>query len=183
MGTRLDHLSEETRDQLAEVALNLSNNAKTRKGFLGLLKQSSPNTPIPEIDEVNAVEAKIAEERKARESFEQEQRNRWFQEDLAKTKNTVRDRFSLSDDDFQKMEKMIVDKQLPADYTWAAQLYRNQTDAAAPTNYGTGGYGPLDIQKNAKEFDGLMDDTDNWASRTAHEMIDAMQKKGRSQAF
>lgn len=183
MPSRLDGLNDETRDQLAEVALNLSGNQKTRKGFLGLLKEASPATPIPEIDAVAALEPRLDEERKAREAFEKELRDRWLSEDLAKRKGEVRTKFGLSDDDMSKMEKMMTEKQLPADYSWAAQIFKQQTESAAPTNYGSGGYGPLDLEHNAKEFSGLMDDTDNWASRTAHQMIDEMQKKGRAPAF
>ncbi len=48
---------------------------------------------------------------------------------------------------------------------------------------GTSGYGPLDLEHNAKGMEGLMEDTDNWASRTAHSLIDEIQKKGRAPAF
>ena len=183
MPSRLDGLSDETRDQLAEVALGLSHNQKTRKTFLGLVKEASPATPIPEIDAAAATEAALKTEREAREKFEKEQRHRWFSEDLAKRKTEVRGKYGLSDDDMAKMEKMMAEKQLPADYTWAAQLYKQQTEVATPTNFGAGGYGPLDIEHNAKQMEGLLDDTDNWASRTAHQMIDEIQKKGRAPAF
>ena len=183
MPSRLDGLTDETRDQLAEVALNLSGNQKTRKGFLGLLKEASPATPIPEIDAVSAAENLLKGEREAREKFEKEQRDRWLAEDLAKRKTEVRTKFGLSDEDMSNMEKMMTEKQLPADYTWAAQIYKQQNEVAAPTNYGQSGYGPLDLEHNAKQFEGLMEDTDNWASRTAHQMIDDMQKKGRAPAF
>lgn len=182
--TKLDNLTDETRDELAALALRLSGNKKTRKGFLGLVKEAAPDTPIPEIDEVNAVEEKLAAERKARETFEQEQRQRWLQEDLGKTKAQVAQKFGLSDEDVSKMEKMMTEKQLPADYNWAAPLYKQQLDAATPTNWGDdGGYGPLDIENSAKGIDGLMDDTDNWASRTAHAMIDDMKKRGKAPGF
>lgn len=177
------NLSDDAIADLAEVSLKLSGEQKTRKGFLGLLKQAEPNRPIPEIDEVNAVEAKLAEERKARENFEAEQRNRWLQEDLSREKSAVREKHGLSDEDMTAMEKMMTEKKLPADYNWAASLYKQQTEVATPTNYGTGGYGPFDIKKNATAFEGLMEDTDNWASRTAHEMIDEMQRAGKAKTF
>lgn len=182
--TKLDNLSDDTRDELAALALKLSGNQKTRKGFLGLIKQAAPETPIPEIDEVAAVNAEIEKRDKRIQELEQKFDQRFLQEDLSKTKNSVREKFGLSDDDFSKMEKMMTEKQLPADYNWAAPLYKQQTDAATPTNWGSdSGVGPLDIEKNAGTVDGLMDDTDNWARRTAHQMIDDMHKHGKASSF
>ena len=179
---RYPNLNDDQIADLADVAMKVANNKKTRKGFLGLYKEVSPDTPIPEIDEVNAVESKIAEERKAREAFEQEQRNRWLQEDLGRQKSKVRSDFGLSDEDMSAMEKMMTEKKLPADYTWAAKLYKQQTETATPTNYGTSGWGPLDIEHNAQaeEFKGLMEDEASWSNRTAHQMIDDMQKRGKA---
>lgn len=183
MPTQIDSLSDETRDELAKVALQLSGNQKTRKGFLGLLKTASPNTPIPEIDEVNAVEAKIAAEREEREKFQNEQRDRWFQQDLSAKKKGVAERYGFGDEEMKKLEERMGKKELPADYEWAARLHKQETEVATPTNYGSGGYGPFDLEQNAKQFEGLLDDSDNWASRTAHSMIDEIQKKGRAPAF
>ena len=178
MPTKLENLTDETRDELAALALRMSGNKKTRKGFLGLVKEVAPETPIPELDEPARFEEVLKGERDAREKFEQEQRNRWLQEDLAKQKNDVRAKFGLSDEDMSAMEKMMTEKKLPADYTWAAPLYKQQTESATPTNYGTGGYGPLDLERNAasEEFKGLMDDEVNWSVRTAHQMIDDMAR-------
>ena len=78
MATMFDNLSEDTRDQLAGLAMKLAGNKDTRKGFLGLVKQVAPDTPVPEIDTDTAVRAAIGEERAAREKFEAEQRDRWF---------------------------------------------------------------------------------------------------------
>jgi len=178
MPTKLDGITEETRDELASLALKLSGNKKTRKGFLGLVKEANPETPIPELDEPARFEEVLKGEREAREKFEQEQRTRWFQQDLEKQKNDVRAKFGLSDSDMTAMEKMMTEKKLPADYTWAAPLYKQQTESATPTNYGSSGFGPLDIERNAgqDEFKGLMEDETNWSVRTAHQMIDDMAR-------
>jgi hypothetical protein len=183
MPTNLQNLTDETRDELAALALKLSGNTKTRKGFLGLVKEAAPETPIPEIDEVNAVQAKIDEERAAREKFENEQRDRWLQQDLSARKNAVAEKYGFSDDDMKKVEERMGKKELPADYEWAARLHKQEVEVSTPTNYGSGGHGPLDLEHNAKGLEGLMDDTDNWASRTAHQMIDEMHRKGKAPAF
>jgi hypothetical protein len=183
MPTNLQNLTDETRDELASLALKISGNKKTRKGFLGLVKEVAPDTPIPEIDEVNAVEAKLASEREAREKFEKEQRDRWFSEDLAKKKAEAKAKHGLDDAGMAKMEEMMKKGELPADYGWAAPLFKQQTEVSAPTNYGSGGHGPLDLERHAAGLEGLMEDTDNWASRTAHALIDDIQRKGKASAF
>lgn len=192
MATSLDqlraqhpNLSDDAIADLAALSLRMSGDRKTRSGFLGLVKEVAPNTPIPELDTAAVVDERIKAERDAREKFESEQRQRWLQEDLTKTKNEVRSKFSLTDTDFSTMEKMMTEKQLPADYNWAAQIYKQQTESTTPTNYGSSGYGPLDLNRATQEkgFEGLMDDPDNWANRTAHQMIDDVQRKGRPNAF
>ena len=183
MPSRLDGLSDETRDQLAQIAQGLAGNPKTRKGFLGLLKEASPTTPIPEIDAVNEGHALIATERAAREKFENEQRDRWFQQDLNAKKKSVAEKYGFAPDDMTKLEERMGKKELPADYEWAARLHKQEIEVATPTSYGSSGYGPLDLERNAKTLDGLMDDTDNWANRTAHSLIDEIQKKGRAPSF
>lgn len=180
------HLSDDAIADLAGLAMNMSANKKTRSNFLGLVKEVSPNTPIPELDTAAALDERFGKEKEAREKFEQEQRERWLQEDLSKKKGEVRAKFGLSEEDMAKMEKMMTEKQLPADYAWAAPLYKQQTESTVPNNYGANGYvGPLDLEKHAqsKDFEGLMNDPDNYALRTAHQMIDDIQKKGRAPAF
>ena len=179
------NLSDDAIADLAGLALKLGNNQKTRKGLLGLVKEVDPHTPIPEIDEVNAVNAVIEKERDARLALEKRLEERDFAAALASQKNDARSKFGLSEDDMSRMEEMMKKGELPADYRFAPQLYKQQTESATPTNYGTGGYGPLDIKHAAqgKEFEGLMDDPDNWSLRTAHSLIDDIQKKGRASAF
>lgn len=180
MPTGINHLSDETRDNLALLTERLANDPKTRKSFLGLVKQAAPETPIPEIDTESAIDARLKAEREERVKFENEQRTRWAQEDLNKTRREQQSRFQLSDEDMKKMEEMMTKGELPADYRFAPQLFRAQLDSATPTNYGAnGGYeGPFDIETNAKGLEGLMEDEGNWATRTAHQLIDDMKRKG-----
>ena len=183
MPSALHNLTDETRDELASLALKLSGNQKTRKGFLGLIKEAAPSTPIPEIDEVAAVHAELAKRDEKISTLEKKFEDDIFTRNLAATKAGVRDRYSLSEEDMKKLEERMGKKELPADYEWAARLHKQEMEVAAPTSYGSSGWGMLDVEHNAKEFKGLMEDTDNWASRTAHEMIDSIQKKGRGPAF
>ena len=183
MPTNLQNLSDETRDELAALALKLSGNTKTRKGFLGLVKEAAPDTPIPEIDEVNAVNAEIAKRDEKISALEKRLDDDPFARTLAAQKNEAKAKYGLSDEDVSKMEEMMKKGELPADYRFAPSLFKQQTEVASPTNYGSSGHGPLDLEHNAKGLEGLMDDTDNWASRTAHQMIDEMHRKGKAPAF
>lgn len=182
---RYPNLTDDQIADLADVAMKVGNHKKTRKGFLGLLKEVDPERPIPEIDEVNAVHEELAKRDKEIADLKSAFQNKTYEEGLFRAKTEAKSKFGLSDDDMAAMEKMITEKKLPADYTWAAQLYKQQTEVATPTNYGTSGWGPLDIERNAQadEFKGLLEDESSWSNRTAHEMIDQMQKAGSAKTF
>jgi hypothetical protein len=180
------NLSDDAIAGLADVTLQLQGDQKTRKPFLNLFKAANPQTPVPEIDEPARVEAIVAEDRKAREAFEQRIEQRFAQEDLTKTRNDVASRFGLSAEDMTAMEKMMTEKKLPADYTWAAQLYRQQTETSTPTNYGAGGAGRYDLEASIsadKSYTGLMDNPDAWTQRTAHEMVDQMRASSKQKQW
>lgn len=186
MATSLDqlraqhpNLSDDAIADLAAVTLNLSGNNKTRKPFLGLLKSQNPNQPIPELDTELSFAAELAKERGAREALERKLEERDFSASLAAQKNEARARYNLSDDEFKTMEGMMTKGELPADYRFAPVIFRQQTEVSTPTNYGTSGHGPWDMGNRIKEsgMEGLMDDPDNFALRTAHAMIDEAQKK------
>lgn len=180
------HLSDDAIADLASLSLKMSGNTKTRKPFLSMLKDVAPGTPVPEIDTEAAVNAALAEERKAREALEKKIEEKDFAAALASQRGEARDKYGLSDADMTAMEEMMKKGELPADYRFAPPLYKQQTESARPTNYGTGGYGPLDLNhhiKSDKALEGLMDEPDAWSLRTAHAMIDDIQRKGRTPAF
>lgn len=183
MNPALNNVSEETRDELAALALQLSGNTKTRKSFLGLVKEAAPNTPIPELDAEKRIEEATSalreENNKLKNSFEEFKLGGQMKE----MKDQVRSKYSLSDDDFKKMEEKMGKKELPVDYEFAARLYKQETEVATPTSYGTSGYGPFNLEKNAKAFEGLMENETGWANETAHQIIDEMQKAGKAPAF
>lgn len=183
MGTNLSYLNDETRDELAQLALGLANNGKTRKQFLGLVKTAKPETPIPELDAQEAFHAELAKRDEAFEKFKREQEEKEYRAALEAKKSTARDKYGLDDEAMKKIDEMIAKKELPADYEWAARLYKDQAQAAEPTSYGSSGYGPVDVEGFAKGFEGLMDDSDNWSRRTAHDMIESMKAKGHKPAF
>lgn len=183
MPTAIDSISEQTRDELAALALKMSGNKATRKEFLGLVGKVAPDTPIPELEFEGRLEAATKplreENEKLRNSFEDFK----LGAQMVEQKKSVMAKHQLTDEDLKKMEERMGKKELPADYEWAARLYKQETQVAEPTNYGTSGYGPLAIEKNAKAFEGLMDNENDWGIQTAHQIIDEMRTKGHTPAF
>ena len=106
MPTKLEQLSDDTRDELAALALKLSGNQKTRKGFLGLVKEAQPDTPIPEIDEVKALEAALAKRDEKIGALEKKFDDQTFAQSLAAKKNEARTKFDLSEDDMGGAAKL-----------------------------------------------------------------------------
>lgn len=170
----IENLDDKTKDQLASIALAMSSNNDTRGSFLKLFKKVSPETPIPEVDQQAAIDAAIAGEREAREKVSKDFLDYKGAQEMAAKKTHLRTEYGLSDDDIGKMEKMIADKQLPADYEFAAKMYQQQITPAEPT-LGNRTYGPMDMPQD----EGLLEDENRWSLTTAHNMIDAMQKTRR----
>ena len=183
MATKLEHVSEDTRDELAQLALRLSGNAKTRKGFLGLVKEASPDTPIPELDAVAWGEKELAARDKRIQELEGKLNDVVLGGQMVEQKRQIMSKHGLSEADLTTMEERMGKKELPTDYEFAARLFKQEKEVAPPTTYGTSGYGPFNLRKGAEEMKGLMDDEVGRANDTAHSIIDEMQKTGRSPAF
>ena len=179
MATKIESLSDDTRDELAQLALALSGNPKTRKGLLGLVKEAAPGTPIPELDEPARMEALLAKDREERLKFEQSQNDKWLQRDLGERKQGVMSKYGLNDEQMKTMEERMGKKELPHDYEWAARLYTQEIEPVGATNYGSGGYGPFEMPA----ADGLLENESNWSLKTAHQLIDEIQKKNGRSAF
>lgn len=186
MPTALQNLSDESRDELAQLALNVANNGKTRKGFLGLVKEVNPEAQIPEIDVENRITeifAKRDKEENERKAAEQEER---LKQQLFATKMKAQEKYGLSEEHMKAMETRMAakdDSRLPADYEFAARMFKNELDSATPTTYGASGWGPLDLKGTATQLPGIMEDEAAWSLKTAHSMIDDMQRKGGKTAF
>jgi len=172
----LEGLDPLTVQELAQLSLSMAGNPKTRKQFLKLTKEVSPGTPIPELDTESQVEARLAEEREARQKLEEKIDQTELKRNLSEARKRTMETYELSDEDMTKMEEMIGKKELPADYKWAAQLYRQQIQDDAPTTYGSSGWGPAELPAH----EGLLEDPHRWAQQTAHSMIDEIKKKGHS---
>lgn len=170
----IDDLPENTQKELAEIALRLSGNKATRKPFLSLLKKVSPDTPIPEIDEPAAIEERLEAEKKAREEWQSKIDQERREEKFNKQRDEARNKYGLNDEQFKQMEEMMTKGELPADYNWAPQLFRQQIEPVGATySSGNSGWGPFEIPA----AEGLMENEQSWSVKTAHQIIDDMQNK------
>lgn len=168
----IDDLPETTQKELADIALKLSGNKETRKGFLSLLKKVSPQTPIPEIDEPAAIEERLAAERKERQEWQAKIDQERLQEKFAKQKAEYTQ--GMTEEQVKQMESMMEKGELPADYKWGAQLFRQQIEPVGATySSGNSGWGPFEIPA----AEGLMENEQNWSVKTAHQIIDDMQRQ------
>lgn len=175
MSTKLDNLSDEARDELASLSLRLSR-GKTRKNFLGMVKEVAPETPIPEIDTENSFRAELEKRDRQIEELNTNFNNYKTTVELTGIKKNVKDKYQLSDDDMGKVEKLMTDRHV-LNYEDAAKLY-DMERAPAEVTY-SGGFGKPELPM----FDGIMEDEQNWSVRTAHNIIDEMQKNANRSRF
>lgn len=172
----LEGLDDATVKQLAELSLSMAGNEKTRKQFLKLTKEVAPGTPIPELEWESSMDARLKKEREEIDGKLQKLEEAEFKRNVETQRSRVMEENQLSPEDMEKLDKMIADKELPADYKWAGRLYKQQIEPVEPTNYGSSGYGPAELPMH----EGLLDNPDKWASKTAHDVIDQLQKKGHT---
>jgi hypothetical protein len=78
-----------------------------------------------------------------------------------------------------KLDTMITEKKLPADYKWAGQLYKAQAQPADPTNYGSSGYGPADLPTDEQ----LLKNPDRWSLQQAHSLVDELRARASKSNF
>lgn len=179
MAADLSHLSQETIAELASLSLQLAGNDKTRKTFLKQVKEVAPGTPIPELRQDEEFERRLQERTAPFEKKFQDLEQERLQERLAGQKRAAQTKFGLSDEDMTKVDTMITEKKLPADYNWAGQLYKAQAEPAAPTNFGAGAWGPAVLPSH----EGLMNDEARWSLTEAHTAVDELRKRAAGSNF
>lgn len=173
----LDHLATETKDELAGLALALSGNPKTRKNFLGLIKEANPNLPIPEIDEPARIAGELKERDDRFEKYVEEQNKKERERSLASERKSVIEEHNLSDEDIKKVEKIMTERRV-FNYADAAKLYNLEREPATPVVYGMSeGVGELPADE------GLMENPEKWSLRTAHAMIDDIKRQQTRSRF
>ena len=166
-------IDENTAQELAALALQLSSNPKTRKSFLKLTKEVNPNQPIPEVDVETEMDARVKavsdDFGKKISAIEDERKLERFQ---AQRKDISRE-YGFSEDQMKKMEEMMQKGELPMDYKFAPQMFKNQIEPVGGTNYASDYYGPVEMPS----AEGLMENEQRWSQKTAHQIVDELRAK------
>ncbi len=152
-------LSPEAQAQLAKLAVDLANNPKTRKKFVGLVKEVDPSKRFPDVEADDMREEMRAEF----ERRDQEREVERVKKRLEKQKNALKDRYDETA--IAEIEKLMEKKGI-SDYEDGAILYAAVTKPANPS------YEPKD---HAWSMPGIeMKDMKNSA---------ALKQRGRAQAY
>lgn len=156
-----DQFSEGDR-QLAALAKGLSEDPKTRKAFLKLIKEKHPNQVIPELDTETAMAtfAKPYIDKVA--ALEKKDLEREVQGRIAARRSELKEQ-GFSSDDVKAIEEMMVKEQIP-NHATAANYYKMQKQTAQPTPTALDMAVRMPVDKKAiKEGGGLK----NWARTEA----------------
>ena len=174
----MSQVDPQTQSELAAALLKLVS-GKKRKEALKLLKEEFPATPIPELDMDESFNARLKEETEPLKKQLEEAKQERMLEKMAAEKARYQQQFGLSADDMSKVDKMITEKELPPDYKWATQLYKQQAEPAGATNYGTGGYGPAELPTD----ENLLKDEFKWSNKEAHTIVEELRKRSQTPSF
>jgi hypothetical protein len=160
---------------LAELAMQLSSNPKTRQGFLQLSKAANPEANIPEIDIPFQFKAVIDRGQKRIEDLEKQIQEDRLERSIEAKRRALVSGGKASRKDIEAIEKIMVEKHIP-DHETAAEFYALQQKSAEPTT-------DVTVQRNLKEsvnpqmdlkqFNGNIND---WARATAKNTLDEMRK-------
>lgn len=119
-------LSPEAQAQLAKLATDLANNPKTRKKFVGLVKEIDPSKRFPDVENDELRE----EFNRQREADKQEREKEKALSRLEAQKEMLKSRYD--DAAIGEIEKLM-EKLGISDYDTGARIYAAETKAATPT--------------------------------------------------
>ena len=174
MTTSLEGMSPEAIAELAVLSKSLSDNPKTRKAFLGLMKAADPTMNIPEVDIPNQVGAALQEGLKRLEKVENRMSQREIEGEIMKRRNAIVSSGLVSEAEVPEVEKLMLEKGISTHET-AAQFFASQKKSAAPTP-GTFGQ-PLIPKPDMKAMGGNIT---QWARSEAGSAIADLIKARRS---
>jgi hypothetical protein len=160
---------------LAELAMQLSSDPKTRQGFLHLSKQANPTANIPEVDIPMQFRQVLDRGQKRLEELEKQVQEDRLEKSIEAKRRALITAGKASTKDLDAIEKIMVEKHIP-DHETAAEFYALQQKSAEPTP-------DITMQKNLKEsvqpqmdlkpFNGNIND---WARATAKNTLDEIRK-------
>lgn len=161
--------------ELAALSKRLATNPKTRTEYLRLLKKENPDQVIPELEVEDRIAAFAKPHIERVEKMSLELLKRDTQDKIEAKRRKLRDE-GYTQQDIDAIEKLMVEKQIPAHDT-AAEHFKMSKQLATPTPSALSRTGvntlPID-KKLVKEAGGIR----NWSRIEAHKAVDDI-KAGR----
>jgi hypothetical protein len=170
----LEDYSQEARDELAKLMLDLSENIETRPTTLRDVRKVRPNMPIPEIDTDNKLQAINAQAAKRIDSLESKLRERDATEELQRRRNKLAERFGP--DNVEQIEKIMLDKGIQSHDT-AGDYFDWMRQAQAPT---PSSFSPNVMDKSTREgLKSFFTNPQLHAREVAHQALQDLKKAKR----
>jgi hypothetical protein len=168
---------------LAELALQISSNPKTRQGFLNLSKLNNPDASIPEVDIPVHVNKVMEAGLKRLEAVEKENQEMKAERSILNKREALLAnekivKLGVDRSDLPAIEKIMVDKHIP-DHETAAEFYAMQQRSAEPT---AANLAPSVRESTMPKLDYKTMGSTNLADharRVAQQTLDEIRGKGR----
>jgi len=166
----IENMSQDERDNLAALAHTMANDPATRHLFLRMTKKISPNTPIPEVDIADSVNAALKTRDDKIASLEKNLLENEAKGNIEKRRSDLKGQ-GFSSDEVENMEKWMVENNVP-NYKTAADFFKMQKQSAPPTPHSINS--TMELPKNALEVykKGGKRELNNLARSQASQAID-----------
>jgi hypothetical protein len=129
----IEDFSPETRDEMARLLHEMSENPETREQVLRLTKQVRPSMTIDSIELKDQMNSSLEQSNRRVEMLEQKLRQKELEAELqAKRRSLVENGKASSLDEVAEIEKVMVEKRI-ADHETAAEYHAYMKEAARPT--------------------------------------------------
>ena len=129
----LEDLPQGTRDELALLARELSDNPATRKKFLALTREIKPDMPMPELDIENRISAIEASANDRVSKLEGQLSEEAMRKELQRRRDALKaSGKASSDEDIEAIEKLMLEKGIQSHET-AADYFDWMKQAAKPS--------------------------------------------------
>lgn len=130
----LENLTMEQIQDSARTLHGMLNSPATRDLTLRAIKHNNPNAVLPELDTKMEFAKQLQAEREERLKLKEEMQIDQINRRIEKERQTIKDKYSLSDNEVLEVEKLMVDKEAPIpSYEGAAKVYRASQQSAVPT--------------------------------------------------
>lgn len=129
----LEDMDPSVRDELAQLARELSENPETRESFLRMTKKVRPSVTIDTIDLKDEIGRQLEQTNRRAEALENKLREKDIREDLEKRRRSLLTKGKAkSEEDIAEIEKVMLEKGI-TDHETAADYYDWMRQASKPT--------------------------------------------------